>query len=95
MGLKLGEKVEKLNVIRVVSVRRESLERMLLEPAYGQDECIKEGFSDLTPEQFVSMFLKHNRKMNIRDSVTRIEFYYPSAEEVDAILADMAYVKQS
>jgi hypothetical protein len=67
MGLKHGEHVEKLGVIEVVSVRRERLD------AINGVECIREGFEDLTPDEFVSMFCEH---MGCKPSrkVTRIEF---------------------
>lgn len=78
-GLKKGEHVERIGgPIRVVAVRREQLRRMLVDREYGQAECVKEGFENLTPEQFVAMFCQHNgcRRTTF---VTRIEFEYLEA----------------
>jgi len=82
MGLKKGEKPEKLAVIRVVNVRREMLHDMLAihndhDPigAYGNIECRKEGFPHMCPVNFVEFFCDH---MGVQPSqvVTRIEFEY-------------------
>ena len=67
MGLKKGEKVKRLGVIRITSVRREPLN------AITQEDCIAEGFPDLTPEQFITFYAKHN-KCKPDTLVTRIEF---------------------
>lgn len=75
MGLKKGEKVERLGPIRVVSARREPLRRMLDDYEYGRAETDREGFPHMTPEQFVSFYCKHNR-ITPDDDVTRIEFTY-------------------
>lgn len=75
MGLKKGEKVTKLREpIRVKSVRRERLDRMLDDIAYGRAECIAEGFADMNPHQFVTMFCKTHRPVESHWTVTRIEF---------------------
>lgn len=75
MDLKKGQKVKRLDVIRVVSARSETLSRMTEDAAYGQDECALEGFPNLTPEQFVDMFCAHNRCLP-GVLVNRIEFEY-------------------
>jgi hypothetical protein len=74
MGLKPGEKIERLGQIRIASVRREPLTSMWLEP-YGKMEASKEGFPQLSGADFVRMFCEH---MNCDESqeVTRIEFEY-------------------
>lgn len=69
MGLKKGEKVKKLGVIEVVSVRRETLWEVNAEP----NACRREGFPDWEPDQFVKFFCKAN-KIRVADTVTRIEF---------------------
>jgi hypothetical protein len=80
MGLKAGEKAEKLaGPIRVVDVRREPLERMILDPGYGVCEVRLEGFADHPtkgwPDQFVRFFcLTHH--CYPADEITRIEFEY-------------------
>jgi hypothetical protein len=68
-GLKKGETVRKIHVIRVVSVRREPLRRI------SASDVVKEGFPDLTPAEFIAMFCAHHR---VRPStvVTRIAFRY-------------------
>lgn len=79
MGLKPGEKIEKLATIRVVDVRQESLAEMDQESDcplnYGTSEAIKEGFPLLGGCGFVSMFCE-NMKCSDTTVVTRIEFEY-------------------
>lgn len=55
-GLKKGEQVRPLAVIRVEQVSRERLDRLESDAIYGQQECIAEGFPHLSPMEFVSMF---------------------------------------
>jgi len=70
MGLKLGEKVENIGgPIRVVSVRREPLCNI------DKADCIREGFPDKTPDQFIHMLVWHYQ-CGRTDEVTRIEFEY-------------------
>lgn len=77
MGLKPGEKLEKLRApIRVVSVRDESLWYMWLEPAYGDAECKLEGFPEMTPLDFIDMFCASHKGCQKDSIVTRIEFEY-------------------
>lgn len=75
MGLKKGEKVEGLGAIRVTSVRREPLRRMLDDVEYGHVECHREGFPDMTPREFVDFYCQANR-CTPDEEVTRIEFAY-------------------
>ncbi len=81
-GLKKGEKVKRLRVIRVKSVRFELLGKMAKYPDYGRRECIREGFPDLTPPEFIAMFCASHRSTTgpctPRTEVTRIEFEYVS-----------------
>ena len=74
-GLKKGEKVEKIHLIRIKSTRWEPLTRMVTNPVYGYKECALEGFPDLTPDEFVAMFCKANKCRPDRE-VNRIEFEY-------------------
>lgn len=77
MGLKPGEKIEPLRgPLRVVSVRRESLWQMWLDPEYGAEECKREGFPHMTPLDFVDMFCASHKGCNRGSEVTRIEFEY-------------------
>lgn len=72
-GLKLGEKVKKLGTLKVLNVRREGLRDMIERPDYGKDECIKEGFPNMGPADFVEMYRKANHCPSNAE-VTRIEF---------------------
>ena len=65
-GIKAGGLV-RLGVIEVVSIRRGPLYHI------KQDDCRREGFPDLSPEQFVDMFCEH-MGCTIDKLVTRIEF---------------------
>lgn len=87
MGLKKGEKVEKIGgPIRVVSVRREPLNRMSVE-LIGDEafrEVEREGFGDrMGPYQFRVFFAESNH-CSMDEVVTRIEFEYCDDEAQDA-----------
>ncbi len=69
MGLKKGEKIKRICQIRIISTWAELLNAITV------DDVEKEGFSDWTPEEFVAMYSKHNRCLDI-DPVNRIEFEY-------------------
>ncbi len=69
-GIKKGEKIQKICQIRVVSTRREPLYYLI-----DRNECIKEGFPDYTPMDFIEMF-KREMKCSIFEFVNRIEFEY-------------------
>jgi hypothetical protein len=83
MGLKPGEKIERICVIRVDDVRREKLSRMMEDSAYGFEEVRREGFKDDPvkgwPSQFVEFFCA-GHGCTPDDEITRIEFSY--ADEV-------------
>lgn len=73
-GLKKGEHVKPICVIRVVSVRREPLDEVRF---YSDEpETIKEGFPELTPDDFIAMFCKANYGCESDTLVNRIEFEY-------------------
>jgi len=76
MGLKKGEQVEMLSLILIIDVRREPLSNMLIIPRYGKSECIKEGFPNLTPYEFVKFFCESHNNCSPDDYVTRIQFDY-------------------
>lgn len=80
MGLRPGEKVERLALLRVYSVRREPLrwiEREL-------DGAALEGFPELSEWDFVERFCRH-MKCDRNVEVTRIEFeYVDQPEGIDA-----------
>ena len=74
-GLKPGEPLNRLGVIKVVDVRREPLHRMIVDQVYGVEEARREGFPKMNGEQFVEMFCEH-MKGEVDQVVTRIEFKY-------------------
>jgi len=74
MGLKKGEKVVRLGLIRVVSVRRESASA-ICRYATPNVEVSKEGFPGMLASAFVGMLCKANGKA-ADDDVNRIEFEY-------------------
>lgn len=75
MGLKPGQKTERLGEIVVVDARFERLDAML-----GDDnEAVLEGFPEMTSEEFVAMFCK-NMVCKPADVVTRIQYDYVDSE---------------
>jgi len=71
MGLKPGEKIERLGLIRVVNIRRERINQIT------DGDVIKEGFPDMDRAQFLQFFLDEIRpKQGVLTIVTRIEFEY-------------------
>lgn len=71
MGLKKGEKRQVLRHIEVVSVKREPLNDFYCDPT----EVRREGFPNMTPQEFIAMFCRGN-KCAPGVMVTRIEFRY-------------------
>ena len=69
-GLKKGEKIQRIAPLRIVSVTREPL------GAITKEDCIKEGFPDMMPQEFIKLYTKINRGTNSDTMVTRIEFEY-------------------
>lgn len=69
MGLRPGEKVERIAQIRVIAVTREELQLCT------DSDAAREGFPEMTGAEFVAMFCRH---MRVRPDtiVTRIEFEY-------------------
>ena len=68
-GLKKAEKVKRLGPIEILSVEREPLNMI---GAYA-DDCTREGFPEMGPQDFIQMFCDHNR-CEPDSTVTRIEF---------------------
>ena len=68
-GLKKGEKVKRINQIRIVSADPEPL------CAIKEPDVIKEGFPGWSPNEFIEMFCRHN-KCKPETVVNRIEFEY-------------------
>ena len=73
MGLKPGEKIERLGLIRIVSVSEEKLFDLFRYPVYGGREAKHEGFPELSGFEFVEMFCRH-MKCDVSQVVTRIKF---------------------
>lgn len=73
MGLKPGESIVRLGEIEVVSVRREYLGSMVIDPEYGRKEVAREGFPDMTAKLFIDMFCS-KMKVNPGAIINRIEF---------------------
>lgn len=68
-GLKRGQKVVHIRDVLVVDARREPLEAILDEP----DGALREGFPELTEEDFVNMYCQ-SYKVLPEQLITRIEF---------------------
>jgi hypothetical protein len=69
MGLKKGEKVNKFFQIRILDTRAEPLNKIT------KEDCVKEGFPDFEPDDFVEMLAKHYG-CEPETQVNRIEFEY-------------------
>jgi len=67
-GLKKGEKVTHLGQIRVTSVHTEPLK------AITQAEVNREGFPDMTPDQFIQFFCQSHKGCTPETIVTVINF---------------------
>jgi hypothetical protein len=102
MGLKPGEKIERLKILRAVDVRQEPLRRMLEDLNYGFDECRREGFPPPHPKhdpvQFVTFFCETHQGCTPDTVITRIAFQYvytvwdgEGAKEVPADVAKCPY----
>lgn len=70
MGLKKGQKVRRLAVIRIVSVREEPLADITPE------DVIAEGFPEMTPREFTEMFMRTHPPCSRWQFVNRIAFEY-------------------
>jgi len=76
MGLKPGEKIERICQIRVIDVERQPLDSMAFPNCeYGRDEARNEGFPELHGDAFVNMFCE-NMGGEPDQEITRIEFEY-------------------
>lgn len=78
MGLKPGEKIERLGQIRVTSVTREPLNELC--GPYGNAEAKREGFPEMSGQQFAEMFCDHMGG-TLNQEVTRIVFEYINATD--------------
>jgi hypothetical protein len=73
-GLKKGEKVQSMGVIRFLDVARERLDTITPEGV------VREGFPGMSPAEFVVMFCAANRPCQPDWRVTRIAFEYVDEE---------------
>lgn len=83
MGLKPGEKIERLCQIKVLNVRFEPLRAMIDDSDYGFRETTLEGFPagqpKHCPSEFVAMFCASHKGVGLETEITRIEFEYVNA----------------
>jgi hypothetical protein len=75
-GLKKGEHVKKIHVIRIVSVQPWPIW------AIWPEDVIREGFPGKSTEWFVEMYCRHNR-VKPHEPCNRIEFEYLDMEEAE------------
>lgn len=75
-GLGKGGKIVVICKIKVKSVRRERLDRLVTDLDYGSREVVAEGFPSMHPAQFIAFFLQTHKASNARGLITRIEFEY-------------------
>ena len=86
MGRKPGEPLERICDVEVVSVRREPLCAVAGPYALNQDgsiiwpELIKEGFPDMTPEEFMDRYFTP-QGIGRMDDVTRIKWRYLDGDQ--------------
>ena len=69
MGLKKGEKIKRIRLLHIISVRKELLNSIT------KEDCEKEGFPNLEPIDFINMLCTHY-KCKADALVNRIEFIY-------------------
>lgn len=74
MGLKPGEKIERIGLVYWISVRFEPLRAVIDDPEYGRDECRREGFPKMTPAEFVEFFCAGHKGCTPERIITRLEF---------------------
>lgn len=68
-GIGKGNKIVKICKIEVTKLSRDPLYLIT------KEDCIREGFPDMSPDEFVAFYCKHNKTTPFFD-VTRIEFKY-------------------
>lgn len=69
-GRKAGEPLIRLAEVVVVTLRREPL------GAITAEDCVREGFPNHSPTQFVEFFCRHMRGCTPTTPITRIEWMY-------------------
>lgn len=76
MGLRRGERLDRLAVLRVVDVRCEPLRTLLREASYGWRDVAREGFPSWTPTTFAEFFVSTHKGVTVDTPLTRIEFVH-------------------
>ena len=74
-GLKKGEHIVRIGQHTWINLRWEPLRRMIDDIEYGQREVIREGFPNMTPQQFVEMYCNENKCIP-ETVIHRMEFTY-------------------
>lgn len=78
MGLKAGESMVIIGCIKIISVRREPLRRLLDDLDYGFAETVREGFPEghpcHWPSKFVDFFCRTHSGCFPEREITRLEF---------------------
>lgn len=73
-GLGKGGKINRLRPIEIISAKPERADE-ITRYADAAKECAREGFPDMTPEEFVAMLCQANKKQP-HETVNRIEFRF-------------------
>lgn len=74
MGLKKGERMVILGRIRLIDVRFEPLGQMIADRVYGKREVVREGFPNMSPDEFVAFFCQSHTGCWPARVITRLEF---------------------
>jgi hypothetical protein len=74
MGLKKGQAMVIIGQIEIIDARRERLDRMITDRAYGIEEVKREGFPDMSPEDFIAFFCRTHAGCFPEREITRLEF---------------------
>jgi len=93
MGLKKGEKIQKIHVIEVLEAKPEHLFCLTEYPNYGLLEVRREGFPNMIPSNFIDMFCKSHNGCTPTTEVNRIVFRYVDRRpECDCCKTDNWYI---
>lgn len=77
-GRRKGEPLVRIREIEVVNKRRERLETIVANRAYGRREVVLEGFPKMKPWEFLAFFIESHKGCTHFTVITRIEFRYVS-----------------
>jgi len=80
-GLRKGEKIKRIRMIRVVSIEAEPLEDLYEYPD-AREEVAREGFPGMEPGEFLHLFCEYNG-VTLNGWVNRIEFDYIDVRRSD------------